>query len=51
MRGRPPVLTIYDTTTGEAEETINLEKFNINEVRCEPERFLLTFDLFCAIVL
>lgn len=34
VRGKPPVLTIYDASSGEAGETINLEKFNIEEVRC-----------------
>lgn len=33
VRGKPPVLTIYDKDSGELEETINLQKFNIGEVR------------------
>eukprot|EP00904_Undaria_pinnatifida_P004899 jgi/Undpi1/1539/HiC_scaffold_11.g04929.m1 len=32
VRGRPPVLTIYDKVSGEAEEKINLEKFNLEEM-------------------
>lgn len=34
VKGKPPVLTIYNASSGEAGETINLEKFNIEEVRC-----------------
>lgn len=33
VRGKPPVLTVYDKASGEAEETINLEKLNLAEVR------------------
>lgn len=33
VRGKPPVLTIYDKDSGELEETIKLEKFKIDEVR------------------
>lgn len=32
MRGRPPVLTIYDKASGETAETINLEKLNLEEM-------------------
>lgn len=38
VRGRPPVLTIYDKVSGEAEEKINLEKFNLEEVRRKLKR-------------
>ena len=31
------MLTIYDKASGEAEETINLEKFNLEEVRQKPQ--------------
>lgn len=32
QKGKPPVLTLFDKASGEETESINLEKFTLDEV-------------------